>query len=127
WVQAGVNEAGRAEKVALKLPAGIRVRHEPERSLNAMLHAGEIDVALSAREPAAFTAGDSRIARLFPDYREQEEAYFRKTGIFPIMHVIAMRRELYEANRWIATTLCNAFEEAKERSLRRLSDITASH
>lgn len=127
WVQAGVNDAGRAEKVELKLPDGIRYRHEPGRSLNAMLLEGEIDVILSARQPAAFSAGDSRVTRLFPDYRAQEEAHFRKTGVFPIMHVIAMRREVYEANRWVATTLTKAFEEAKARSLRRLSDITASH
>ena len=127
WVQAGVNEPGRADKVVLKLPAGLRYRQEPQRSLNAMLLESEIDVILSARQPAAFTAGDSRVTRLFPDYRAQEEAYFRKTGVFPIMHVIAMRREVYEANPWVATALFKAFEEAKARSLRRLADITASH
>ena len=127
WVQGGVNEPGRAEKVALKLPAGIRCRRETQRSLNAMLLDGEVDVVLSARAPAAFASGDPRVGRLFPEYRANEEAHYRKTGIFPIMHVIAMRREVYEANRWVATTLLNAFEEAKQRSLRRLSDITASH
>jgi 4,5-dihydroxyphthalate decarboxylase len=127
WVQAGVNQAGRAEKVALKLPAAIRYRHEETRSLNTMLLEGDIDVILSAREPAAFTAGDSRVTRLFSDYRAREEAHFRKTRVFPIMHVIAMRREVYEANPWVATALLKAFEEAKARSLRRLSDITASH
>ncbi len=127
WVQAGLNEPGRAEKVELKLPAGIRYTHEPKRFLNEMLLERDIDVILSARQPAAFTAGDSRVTRLFPDYREQEEAHFRKTGVFPIMHVIALRRDVYEANRWVATTLLKAFEQAKARSLARLSDITASH
>jgi 4,5-dihydroxyphthalate decarboxylase len=127
WVQAGVNQPGRAEKVALKLPPGIRYRQEPERSLNAMLLEGEIDVILSARQPEAYTRGDPRVSRLYPDYRKEEEAHFRATGIFPVMHVIAMRREVYAANRWVATTLFKAFEEAKVRSLRRLSDITASH
>ena len=127
WVQAGLNDPGRAEKVELKLPAGIRYRHEEKRSLNEMLLEREIDVILSARQPAAFSAGDSRMTRLFPDYRALEEAHFRQTGIFPIMHVIAMRREVYEANPWVATTLSKAFEQAKARSLERLSDITASH
>src|SRR6266853_5090149 len=84
WVQAGVNEAGRVEKVKLKLPDGVRLRPEPERSLNDMLLAGDIDAMLSARPPRGFGSG---IRRLFPDYEEVEAAYFKKTGIFPIMHV----------------------------------------
>jgi len=125
WIQAAVNEPGRAEKVALKLPDGLSLRSAPESSLNGMLVAGEIDAALSARPPAAFA--DGRIVRLVPHYREPEEAYFRKTGIFPIMHVVALRRELLDAYPWIAMNLFKAFEEAKRRSLARLADITASH
>ena len=127
WVQAGVNDPGRAEKVALKLPPGIRYRPEPSRSLNQMLLAGDIDVILSARQPRAFTEGDAEVKRLFQDYRADEEAWYRKTGIFPIMHVIAMKRAVYEQNPWVAMNLFKAFEEAKARSLRRLSDVTASH
>jgi 4,5-dihydroxyphthalate decarboxylase len=126
WVQAGVNEPGRAEKVALKLPDGIRYRQAPENSLNQMLLTGDIDVVLSARQPQAFTSGDPRVKRLFHDYRAQEEAHFRKSGIFPIMHVIAIRREVYEANPWIAMNLFKGFELAKNRALGRLTDITAS-
>lgn len=125
WIQAAVNEPGRAEKVALKLPTGLRLTSAPQSSLNAMLIAGEIDAALSARPPAAFA--DGRIVRLVPQYRDAEEAYFRKTGIFPIMHVVALRRELLDSYPWIAMNLFKAFEEAKRRSLARLADITASH
>lgn len=125
WVQAGVNEPGRAEKVALALPAGLRLRPEPARSLNGMLLAGEIDAAFSARPPAAFA--DGRIARLVPDFRDAEEAYFRKTGVFPIMHVVALRREVLDEHPWAAMNLLKAFEAAKRRSLERLADITASH
>jgi 4,5-dihydroxyphthalate decarboxylase len=125
WIQAAVNEPGRSEKVALKLPAGLRLERAPEKSLNGMLLAGEIDAALSARPPAAFA--DGRIVRLVPDYREPEEAYFRKTGIFPIMHLVALRKDLLDACPWIAMNLFKAFEEAKRRSLARLADITASH
>lgn len=126
WVQAGVNDPGRAEKVALKLPTGLRYRQEAGRSLDEMLLAGDIDVVLSARAPRAFTVGNPRVRRLFHDFRAQEEAYFRKSGIFPVMHVIALRREIYEQNPWIAMNLLKAFDEAKARSLARLADITAS-
>ena len=125
WVQAAVNEPGRTEKVALKLPPGIGLKSVPQSSLNSMLIAGEIDAALSARPPAAFA--DGRVVRLVPQYRDPEEAYFRKTGIFPIMHVVALRRELLDTYPWIAMNLFKAFEEAKRRSLARLADITASH
>ncbi len=126
WVQAGVNEAGRAEKVALKLPDGLRYRGEPTRSLDEMLQSGDIDVILSARAPRAFSSGNPNVKRLFEDFRAAEEAYFVKSGVFPIMHVIALRREVYEAHPWVAMNLLTAFEIAKERSLSRLADITAS-
>jgi 4,5-dihydroxyphthalate decarboxylase len=125
WVQAGLNEAGRVEKVALKLPAGTRLRPVRDVTLNDMLLAGEIDAVLSARPPRGFAEG--RIARLYPDYREPEEAYFRRTGVFPIMHVVALRRDVFERDPWVAMNLLKAFEEAKRRSLTRLADVTASH
>ncbi len=124
WVQAGVNEAGRIEKVKLKLPKGVRLRPEPKRSLGEMLLAGDIDAALSARPPRGF---DSGIRRLFPDYEAVEEAYFKKTGVFPIMHVIVIKTDVLERHPWLAMNLYKAFEEAKRRSIARLSDITASH
>ncbi len=125
WVQAGLNEAGRVEKVALRLPPGLRLRPVRDRTLNDMLLAGELDAVLSARPPRGFA--DGRIARLYPDYRAPEEAYFRRTGIFPIMHVVALRRDVFERDPWIAMNLLKAFEEAKRRSLARLADVTASH
>ena len=74
WVQAGVNQPGRVEKVSLKLPSGVRYRTAPDRSLDAMLRAGELDAVLSARPPASVGAG---LRRLFPDARPHEEAYYR--------------------------------------------------
>jgi len=126
WHQAGVNEPGRREKVALELPSGLRLTVVADRSLSEMLVAGDLDAVLSARPPAPITAGDPRVRRLFPDYRDVELAYARKTGIFPIMHVIAMRREIYERDRWLAMNLFKAFDEARMRSLERAADITAS-
>ena len=126
WHQAGVNEPGRREKVALELPAGFRLTVVADRSLSEMLLAGDLDAILSARPPAPITAGDPRVRRLFADYRDVELAYARKTGIFPIMHVIAMRREVFDRDRWLAMNLFKAFDAARLRSLERAADITAS-
>jgi len=126
WHQAGVNQPGRIEKVTLDLPSGLRLTVVADRSLSDMLLAGDLDAVLSARPPAPIVAGDARVRRLFAEYREVESAYARKTGIFPIMHVIALRREIYERDRWLAMNLFKAFDEARVRSLARASDITAS-
>lgn len=127
WVQAGVNDPGRPEPAVLKIPENISIRSVPDKSLNDMLISGDIDAIISARPPRSFIAGDGRIVRLFDDYRPAEEEYFRSTGIFPIMHTVAIRRDAYEANRWIARNLFVALEEAKERSVARMLDLTAAH
>lgn len=124
WVQAGVNDPGRPEPSTLNLPKGIKIESVTDHSLSDMLAAGDIDAIISARPPRSFLEG--KTARLFPDYRSVEEEYFSKTGIFPIMHTIAIRRETYEANRWIARNLYLAFEKAKNRSVRRMLDLTAA-
>lgn len=126
WVQAGVNQPGRKEKVKLNLPTGINYTSRQDISLNDMLVSGEIDVAITARPPLAFHSGEAGVVRLFSDYRVEERKYYQQTGIFPIMHVIAMRRDTFESNRWIAMSLFKAFDESKRRSLERLKDITAS-
>ena len=115
WHQAGVREAGRVEKVPFDLPSGIRITAVPDKTLTQMLASGELDAAISARSPGG--------RRLFPDYVPEEKQYFEKTGIFPIMHVIVLRRDVYERDRWIAMNLLRAFDEAKRISLARLADI----
>jgi len=126
WHQGGVNEPGRREKVALELPAAFHLNVVADRSLSDMLLAGALDAVLSARPPAPIIVGDPRVRRLFADYRDVELAYVRKTGIFPIMHVVAMRREIYERDRWLAMNLFTAFDQARVRSLARAADLTAS-
>jgi len=126
WVQAGVNQSGRVEKVKLNLPDGVRYESRKDTSLNEMLMSGQIDAAITARPPAAFHAGNTRIKRLFPDPRSEERKFFLDTGIFPIMHVVAIRRDVFNANRWTAMNLLKAFDEAKRRSVERLADVTAS-
>jgi 4,5-dihydroxyphthalate decarboxylase len=119
WVQAGVREPGRVEKVALKLPAGVHITPAADKTLAGMLASGELDAAISARDPGG--------RRLFENFREVEEAYFRKTRIFPIMHVVVLRRQVYERDRWIAMNLFKAFEEAKRESEAHMTEIGLSH
>ena len=118
WIQAGVREPGRTEKVQLNLPAGLELTPVADRSLAAMLESGELDAVISARNPGG--------RRLLQDTVALEEQYFRNTGIFPIMHVVALRRSSYEANRWIAMNLVEAFERAKRASVARVAEIGVS-
>jgi 4,5-dihydroxyphthalate decarboxylase len=125
-VAAGRRERARArEKVELKLPAGIRYKARPDTSLSAMLRSGEVDAIISARAPEAFAPGGA-VVRLFPDYRAEEERFYKKTGIFPIMHLMTMRRAAYEQHPWIAMNLYKMFDEAKRRCLARLRDFTCA-
>lgn len=127
WVQAGVNQPGREEKVALDLPEGIRYRSRPDASLNELLLAGEIDAVMSARPPDGFGPAPAPIRHLLADPRAEELAYFTRTGVFPIMHVTALRRDLLDRHPWLAGNLMTAFDQARRNSLRRASDLTVSH
>jgi 4,5-dihydroxyphthalate decarboxylase len=126
WLQAGVDEPGRDEKVELKLPHGISYRARPDTSISAMLLSGEVDAAITARAPVAFAQAPDTIVRLFPNYRAEEERLYRLTGVFPIMHVITIRRTVFEQYPWIAMNLLKAFEEAKRRCQERLRDFTCA-
>ncbi|HVX21695.1 MAG TPA: hypothetical protein VHB02_10130 [Acidimicrobiales bacterium] len=124
----GLHDAGRTEKLGLDLPERIDVRPIPaDRTLDGMLVAGDIDALYSARAPASFRADDPAcpVRRLFADYVAVEADYFRRTGIFPIMHTVVIRRDVYEANRWIARSLLDAFAEAKARTYADLAEVTA--
>ena len=126
WYQAGVDRAGRKEKVSLKLPPGVRYSSVPDRSLTELLLNRDIDVIMSARPPQHFTDGKPEIVRLFSDYRPVEESYWRETGIFPIMHTVVIRTDIFKANPWVAMNLLKAFETAKQQSIQRALDISAT-
>ena len=126
WVQAGVNKPGRVEMANLNLPDGVSYTQVQDKSLVDMLLAGEIDCMISAHPPHEFETGNPAITRLVPDFRAVEEAYFKETGIYPIMHTVAIKREVYEEYPWIARNLMTAFEEARDRSVARLTGVTAS-
>jgi 4,5-dihydroxyphthalate decarboxylase len=126
WVQAGVNQPGRIEKVDLKLPKGVKIERIADRSLNEMLLSGAIDAVFAARPPAAFSEGNRKIKRFFDDYQKVESDYYKKTGIFPIMHAVALRRDVLDKNPWVARNLFKAFDEARRRSLERVLDATVT-
>ena len=94
----------------------------PDTTLNAMIESGEIDAMMSPRMPTCFLQGSPRVKRLFPNYRQAEMDYFKKTGLFPIMHVLVIKRSIYEREPWVAQTLYKAFCEAKEICMRDLYD-----
>lgn len=125
WVQAGVDEPGRAEKVKVALPDGVRVEPRPERALDEMLVAGDLDAVISAQPPRSFSFRGGPLRRLIVDARPEEEAYFGQTGIFPIMHTVAIRQDVLDEHPWVAGNFVRAFEQAKRRSVARALDATA--
>ena len=114
YFSGGEEEPGREEKLKLNLPE--RFRLQPigrEQTLSRMLADGEIDALHTARAPSTFYSEPGKVRRLFDDPVAVERAYFAKTGIFPIMHVVALRRDVYNANPWVAQSLFKAFVAAQ--------------
>lgn len=126
WVQAGANAPGRKEKVELNLPEGLTLTRIADKSLSELLAAGEIDCAIIARPPTCFLEDHPDVVRLFPDFLGMEEASYEQTGVWPIMHIIAMRKRILDEHPWAARNLYNAFVESKRRSLERLFDPAVS-
>jgi len=119
WYQAGEDQPGRREKVELNLPAGVKVRTVPDKSLGEMLAGGELDAILAAQPPRLYLERHPNIARMFEEFLELEYRYIEKTGIIPIMHTVAVRKEVLERHPWVAANLFTAFENAKQRSVER--------
>jgi 4,5-dihydroxyphthalate decarboxylase len=99
---------------------------EPERPLGQLLLSGEIDAIIAAHPPSLYTAGNGRIRRLFTDLVSVEQAYYKATGILPIMHLVAIRKDLVDRHPWVSANLQAAFAEARRLSLRRLEDESVS-
>jgi 4,5-dihydroxyphthalate decarboxylase len=124
WRTGALDAGIRHERLELDLPPGMVV--EPIRdgeTLQELLLAGEIDGLLAPKPPAAFMEGDPRIQRLLPDYEAAERDYFARTGFFPIMHLIAIRKTLAEAHPWLPRALLDAFTEARDIAIARLRDV----
>ena len=122
----GEEQPGRVEKLKLELPPQFEVVPiGPTQTLSAMLANGEIDALYTARTPSTFYSRPDDVRRLFPDFVAAEKDYFKRTGIFPIMHVIAIRSAVYEANRWLAQSLLKAFERAQATTYENLAVTSA--
>jgi 4,5-dihydroxyphthalate decarboxylase len=119
WVRAGIERAGGIPpRLALRLPEAIRIEDVKDRTIDEMLVAGDLDAGFLNFSPPSFRRGDPRVRRLYGDPRSVERAYWRRTGIFPIMHLVVVRRSLYERKPWVAQSLLHAFENAKNLALR---------
>lgn len=126
YVTGGEEEPGRSEKLKLDLPPNIKVECiGPTQTLSAMLASGEIDALYTARMPSTYLNGGGKVTRLFENYVDIEKAYFRKTKIFPIMHTVVIRREVYEQNRWVAQSLYKAFCAAQAETYKDLNETAA--
>jgi 4,5-dihydroxyphthalate decarboxylase len=113
----GEEQPGREEKLKLSLPSSIRLRAIPaDKTLSRMLAEGEIDALVTARAPSTFHSSPDQVKRLFPNYVEVEKEYYRRTRIFPIMHTVVIRRDVYARFAWVAQSLYKAFAAAKEKA-----------
>lgn len=122
----GQEESGRSEKIKLSLPPEIHV--EPVgagKTLSRMLDIGEIDALYSPRIPSTFSHGLGSVRRLFENHYDVQREYFQKTRIFPIMHTVVIRRDVYEKNRWIAESLYKAFARAQQETYQELYEVAA--
>lgn len=123
WMTGGLEQPGRQARMPLDLQRDIKI--EPigsAQTLSAMLAAGEIDALIAPRAPSCF-APDRPVRRLFADYRTAEEDYFRATRLFPIMHLIGIRRELAEKHPWLPVNVYTAFLKARALALSDLATM----
>jgi 4,5-dihydroxyphthalate decarboxylase len=124
WRRGGIEVPGRQERAALSLPKEIDLAQIADgKTLSGMLEAGELDAVFSAKAPSCFTRGAPNVARLFPAFRAAEEDYFRRSGIFPIMHIIGIRRALAEEHPWLPVSVFKAFIAAKALAMEELAQI----
>jgi 4,5-dihydroxyphthalate decarboxylase len=126
WVRGGIEEPGRTEKVKLDLPADVRIEDAPPgRSLNALLEDGEIDAFIGPRAPSCFDRGHPHVDWLFADPAAAAADYYGRTKIFPIMHLVGVRRDIAEQNPWLPAAVLKAFDRSKAEALARLGDTSA--
>ena len=126
WRQGGIEEPGRTERTPLKPIAGLDLKPlPPDKTLSGALESGELDAVFSARAPSCFMRGAPNVGRLFPDYRAVEKEYYKKTGMFPIMHLIGLKREIVERHPWLPASLYKAFCQAKTYAMRDVREVNA--
>ena len=126
YLTGGLEEAGRIEKQKVDLPAGIRIRSiEPTQTLAQLLAEGKIDAIYAPRAPSTLHSRPDAVRRLFEDHASVEREYFRRTRVFPIMHTVAIRRDVYERNPWCAQALYKGFAAAQRKTYNDLGELAA--
>lgn len=127
WVRGGMDTPGRPEKLKFTLPEGLVIDTAPEgATLNAMLADGDIDGFIGPRRPRCYADAHPHVDRLFADSQSAAEAWYEKTRIFPIMHVVGVRRSLADAYPWLPGALFKAFSAAKDMATEALADTSAT-
>lgn len=126
WFTGGVNEPLPGERISLSLPPGIKVTSiGPHRTLDEFLRKGEVDAVISTRVPTCHDEPGGKIVRLFPDYRKVEAEYFKRTGFFPIMHTLALRRRLADEHPELPGALFRAFTAGRNQAIAELGMVNA--
>ncbi|HWC92297.1 MAG TPA: ABC transporter substrate-binding protein, partial [Pseudolabrys sp.] len=126
WVRGGIEDADRPEKIAIKLPPNVKLEDAPAgKSISRLLAEGAIDGFIAPRPPS-LPKGTPHVGWLFADPVAAAKDYYKRTGIFPIMHLVGVRRELVERNPWLPGAVFKAFEQAKKAALDLLSDTSAT-
>ena len=127
WVRGGYEDPHRVEKLAVSLPDEVQIEDAPEgRTISGMLAAGELDAIIGPRAPSCFRAGHPHVRRLFADPQAAGADWFRRTRIFPIMHLVGIRRSLADAHPWLPFAALKAFERSKAIAIARLDDPSAA-
>jgi 4,5-dihydroxyphthalate decarboxylase len=126
WVQGGLEEPGRRDKFPINIPENFPLTASPDgKPLTQLLADGEIDAIFSARAPSCFLNRHPRVRRLFADYRRAERDYYSRTGLFPIMHAVGVRRDLAERHPWLPASVFKAFAQAKAIADADLREVVA--
>lgn len=120
WVLASLETPGREDRIDFRLPEGLSWESQSDRTLSEMLDSGDVDAVISARAPSCFLHGSPRVARLFGDYAAVEMDYYRHTRLFPIMHAVVIRDDVYAQHPWVAQSPLKACEQAKALALEHL-------
>jgi 4,5-dihydroxyphthalate decarboxylase len=119
WVISNIDStadiSGKTSKQEQVMPEGISITKGPVgKDESELLLSGEIDALFTATQPKDFVKGNKKIVRLFEDSKKVEQEYFSKTGVFPIMHAVAVKKELLDNNPWMAASIFNAYSESKQ-------------
>jgi len=127
WVRGGYEETGRLEKIGLKLPDDVRLENAPDNAtISGMLASGEIDALIGPRAPSCFTNGHLNVKYLYDDPQKAAADWYTRTKLFPIMHLLGVRRTLAEQHPWLPGAVAKAFEKSKAVALAKLSDTSAT-